>query len=84
MHLLWRLQHGQVFTKHIPQVAVVMIGTNDLGASSCMGQGEDLILQAANGTADRYLIPCLATANSFDCSIHCPSLELGRHLFARV
>lgn len=53
MHLLWRLQHGQVFTKHIPQMDVVMIGTNDLGAASCMGQGEAPILQAANGTADR-------------------------------
>lgn len=36
-HLLWRLQHGDTFVRHPPSVAVVMIGTNDLGASACLG-----------------------------------------------
>ena len=53
MHQLWRMQHGEVFQTHQPRVAVVMIGTNDLGAASCLGEGEAPILQAAAGTADR-------------------------------
>ena len=52
MHLLYRLQHGQVYRKHPPKLAIVMIGTNDLGAASCLG-GESAILQAAAGTVDR-------------------------------
>ena len=53
MHLLWRLQHGQVFVQHQPHLAFVMIGTNDLGAASCL-DGETGILQAAAGTVQRY------------------------------
>lgn len=52
MHLLYRLQHGQVYKKHQPKLATVMIGTNDLGAASCLG-GESAILQSAAGTLDR-------------------------------
>ena len=52
MHLLWRLQHGQIFEKHQPKLAFVLIGTNDLGAASCLG-GEAAILQAAAGTVER-------------------------------
>ncbi len=51
-HLLWRLQHGGTFVRKPPAVAVVMIGTNDLGASACMG-GQAAIVRAANGTATR-------------------------------
>ena len=51
-HLLWRLQHGDTFTRHPPVVAVVMIGTNDLGAAACLG-GQAAITRAANGTAAR-------------------------------
>ena len=51
-HLMWRLQHGQLYVKHQPQVIVVMIGTNDLGAASCKG-GEPGIADAATGTAQR-------------------------------
>lgn len=51
-HLLWRLQHGEVFTRHQPEVAVVLIGTNDLGAAaSC--EGEPGAIAAVNGTAAR-------------------------------
>ena len=51
-HLMWRLLHGQLYMKHQPQVIVVMIGTNDLGAASCKG-GEPGIADAAAGTAQR-------------------------------
>jgi hypothetical protein len=51
-HLLWRLQHGGTFVRKPPAVAVVMIGTNDLGASACLG-GQAAIVRAANGTATR-------------------------------
>ncbi|KAL3147860.1 platelet-activating factor acetyltransferase activity protein [Trebouxia sp. C0010 RCD-2024] len=54
MHLLYRLQHGQVYKKHQPKLALVMIGTNDLGAASCLG-GEAAILQSAAGTVDRII-----------------------------
>lgn len=51
-HLMWRLLHGQLYVQHQPQVLVVMIGTNDLGAASCRG-GEPGITQAAAGAAQR-------------------------------
>ncbi len=50
---MWRLLHGQLYVQHQPQVLVVMIGTNDLGAASCRG-GEPAIAEAANGAARRY------------------------------
>lgn len=52
MHLLYRLQHGQMYKKHQPNLAIVLIGTNDLGAASCQG-GELAILQSAAGAAER-------------------------------
>lgn len=52
MHLLYRLQHGQIYKRHQPKLAIVMIGTNDLGAASCLG-GESAILQSAAGTTER-------------------------------
>lgn len=58
---MWRLLHGQLYVQHQPQVMVVMIGTNDLGAASCRG-GEPAIAEAANGAAQRYFTRqvCLA------------------------
>ena len=52
-NLLWRMQNGQVFTKHPPKVAIVLIGTNDLGAGGSCGRGEAGATAAANGTAFR-------------------------------
>lgn len=52
MHLLYRLQHGQVFKQHQPNLAIVLIGTNDLGAASCLG-GESAIFESAAGAAER-------------------------------
>ncbi len=51
---MWRLQHGQLYMKHQPQLLVVMIGTNDLGAAACLG-GEPAIANAAGGAADRCI-----------------------------
>ena len=56
-HLMWRLQHGDTFLRHPPAVAVVMIGTNDLGAAACLG-GQAAITRAANGTATRCAAFC--------------------------
>ena len=50
-HLMWRLQHGEVFIKHPPQVSIVLIGTNDLGAAASCNVGEPGATAAANGTA---------------------------------
>ena len=52
---MWRLQHGQLYMKHQPQLLVVMIGTNDLGAAACLGR-EPAIANAAGGAADRCII----------------------------
>lgn len=52
MHLLYRLQHGQVYKQHQPNLAIVLISTNDLGAASCLG-GESAIVQSAEGAAER-------------------------------
>ena len=52
-HLLWRMQHQEVFTLHQPQVAVVLIGTNDLGAAASCPVEEPGALAAVNGTAAR-------------------------------
>ena len=49
---MWRLLNGQLFKKNQPRVIVVMIGTNDLGAASCMG-GAAGITRAAAPAADR-------------------------------
>ena len=52
-NLWWRLQNGEIFIKHAPQVSVVLIGTNDLGAASC-GVGEPGIQAAVGGVVSRY------------------------------
>lgn len=58
-HLEWRLTHGDVPEVHQPRLAVVMIGTNDLGAASdCSGGDAEFILKAAEGVKARWdLIP---------------------------
>ena len=51
-HLMWRLQHGQLYVHSQPRLIVVMIGTNDLGAASCLG-GASGIRKSAKGAAER-------------------------------
>ncbi|BDA46856.1 probable platelet-activating factor acetylhydrolase IB subunit gamma at N-terminal half [Coccomyxa sp. Obi] len=53
-HLMWRLQHGQLYMHSQPRLIVVMIGTNDLGAASCLG-GASGIKKSAKGAAERTL-----------------------------
>ena len=52
-NLLWRLQNGEVLVKHPPKVAIVLIGTNDLGAGGSCNVGEPGVTAVANGTALR-------------------------------
>lgn len=54
-HLLWRMQHQEVFMLHQPQVAVVLIGTNDLGAAASCHVEEPGAVAAANSTAARWV-----------------------------
>jgi len=70
---MWRLLHGQLYVKRQPQLLVVMIGTNDLGAASCKG-GEPAIAQAAVGAAQRYLLGILhfRVSGSY-CNLACES-----------
>ena len=63
-NLWWRLQNGQVFTKHPPQVSVVLIGTNDLGAASC-GVGEPGVKAAVGGVVSRY-----SSTKTHTCCMH--------------
>ena len=51
-NLMWRLQHGEVFYKHPPKVAVVLIGTNDLSAIGC-STGESGLTSGASGLVAR-------------------------------
>lgn len=66
---MWRLLHGQLYVKRQPQLLVVMIGTNDLGAASCKG-GEPAIAQAAIGAAQRYLSVFLIAEYRTYCNLH--------------
>lgn len=66
MHLLYRLQHGQVYKQHQPNLAIVLIGTNDLGAASCLG-GEPDIFEAAAGAAERYYLDSLSITGHTAC-----------------
>ena len=57
-HLQWRLLHGQLLIQNPPKVAVLMIGTNDLGAdSSCFEWNTTLAQKAVNKVFTRYLAP---------------------------
>lgn len=53
-HLMWRLLHGDIPRRHHPQVALVMIGINDLGAAAdCSQENPSYITQAAAGVIER-------------------------------
>lgn len=56
-NLLWRMQHGEVFVRHPPKVAILLIGTNDLGAGGSCSRGEPGATAAASGTAVRSAAP---------------------------
>lgn len=54
-HLEWRLMHGDIPEVHHPKVAVILIGTNDLGAAAdCSAGDTDTILKSAEGVRARY------------------------------
>ncbi len=83
MHQLWRMRHGEIFQMHQAHIAIVMIGTNDLGAASCLGKGEAPILQAAAGTADRCnCIYLHSRMDSFD-FLSVSLLRLDRQLLSK-
>lgn len=63
-HLLWRLQNGEVFLKHPPKVAIVLIGTNDLGAGGSCHVGQPGSTAAANGAALRSALCCVFAQNT--------------------
>ena len=53
-HLQWRLLHGELLVQNPPRVAVLMIGTNDLGAAAeCFGYNATLIASAVKKTFER-------------------------------
>lgn len=58
-HLMWRLQHGEVPQKHKPKVAVLLIGTNDLGAAAWeatdVHTAEEATMRAVPGVTLRVL-----------------------------
>ncbi len=58
-NLWWRLQNGDIFTQHPPQISIVLIGTNDLGAASCSA-GESGVDAAVSGIVSR----CICTIMS--------------------
>lgn len=64
-NLWWRLQNGDVFTQHPPQVTIILIGINDLGAASC-GTGASGIIVAVSGVVSRYLHCLIASGTLHD------------------
>ena len=53
-HLEWRLKNGDIPKAHHPRAAVIMIGTNDLGAAQgCSGGDPEKILETAQGVKSR-------------------------------
>ncbi len=58
-NLWWRLQNGDIFMQHPPQISIVLIGTNDLGAASCSA-GESGVDAAVSGVVSR----CVCTIMS--------------------
>lgn len=55
-HLEWRLQNGDIPQRHHPKAAVIMIGTNDLGAAQgCSGGSAQKILETAEGVKSRSI-----------------------------
>jgi len=60
-HLWWRLLHGEVplptavLQEKAPRVAVLLIGTNDLGAADCHRNVTEL-LAAAPGIVQRCVV----------------------------
>ena len=61
-HLWWRLLHGQMPTVHMPKVAIVLIGTNDLFAEAdCLANNETQLENAINGIYQRCAC-CVSTA----------------------
>lgn len=58
-HLLWRLLHGEAPRNNKPRVAVVLIGTNDLGAAAWEARdvrsAEAAVMQAVPGVTLRVL-----------------------------
>ena len=51
-NLWWRLQNGDIFMQHPPQISIVLIGTNDLGAASCSA-GMSGVDAAVSGVVSR-------------------------------
>ena len=51
-NLWWRLRNGDIFMQHPPQISIVLIGTNDLGAASCSA-GESGVDAAVSGVVSR-------------------------------
>ena len=61
-HLWWRLLHGQMPTVHMPKVAIVLIGTNDLFAEAdCLANNETQLENAVNGIF-RRCVRCIRSA----------------------
>jgi len=62
-HLLWRLQHGELSQEHPPSVAVLHIGTNNLGRARIEAEGEDenIAIENAVPTITKHVLFMLKT-----------------------
>lgn len=73
--------HGDIPVKHQATAAVIMIGTNDLGAEcACSGGKPESILEAAEGVKSRW--QCTSCLNCLDFEAHSSSvcMQANAHL----
>ncbi|KAG7670869.1 putative Platelet-activating factor acetylhydrolase IB subunit alpha1 [Nannochloris sp. 'desiccata'] len=57
-HLLWRVYHGELSRAHPPSVAVLHIGTNNLGRARIQAEGEDehIAIENAVPTVTKHVL----------------------------
>ena len=72
-NLWWGIQHGELPQHHAPHVAVVLIGTNDVGAVEVCTREERDILAAVPGANSRSALG-LRQRCWFLRAIGCPQL----------
>jgi len=74
-NLFWRIMNGELPVGTRPKLAVVMIGTNDLGyTEACFREGAE-VTEAAPGTISRYHVTMLISDVDLPQKFVCSTME---------